>query len=278
MLKPLNPKNSSVLVVEDSPDDARIVQRTLGNFGIRKLFIAPTAEDAFAFLREHRCDVILLDYHLPGMNGLRLLERIKESWPDVRVIMVTGANDDEVAASALKLGAADYVPKNDLLTSGLVRSLQATLREQSASTDEEQRSLLSSDANKFDVAAAEGEWLLNSLAFGAGAPVSDGAARPAPETKSDRWQDAFRVYEKYLREGVEQGPETATSTETGLARILQQQGFSPREVVALHQAAVQSLGAKGVEAQCSPTACLARIFGRLIEEYQRRDMPRNGNL
>src|SRR3990172_13352758 len=129
MLGPLSPKHSSVLVVEDNPDDALLATKALQTFGIKTIYHAETAEDALSFLNKHSCDVVLIDYNLPGINGLRLLEHVREAWPQTPVILVTGARDEQVAVSALKLGAADYLSKDDLLTSSIIRTLQAVLRE-----------------------------------------------------------------------------------------------------------------------------------------------------
>ena len=58
-------------------------------------------------------DLLLLDYRLPGLNALELLKELRQvRGLDVPVVLVTGRGDEEVALQALKLGAADYVPKN----------------------------------------------------------------------------------------------------------------------------------------------------------------------
>src|SRR5262249_28572126 len=70
-----------------------------------------SAEEGLDYLRHHEVDAALLDYHLPGMNGMEMLEEARRSWPHLPVIMVTGMGNEKVAVAALKAGAADYLIK-----------------------------------------------------------------------------------------------------------------------------------------------------------------------
>ena len=139
MMQSLNPKDAKVLIVEDNRDDIIIASRALKAFGIKHIFSAQTGEEALAYLTQHKCDVALVDHRLPGMSGLRLLEQIRAARPETRVIVVTGARDERVAAAAIKLGASDYVSKDEFLTSGIINSLQAALREEIAEQEEQRR-------------------------------------------------------------------------------------------------------------------------------------------
>ena len=56
-------------------------------------------------------EAVILDHGLPGMNGLQTLVRIREKWPLLPVIMLTGLNDAETAVQALRAGADDYLTK-----------------------------------------------------------------------------------------------------------------------------------------------------------------------
>jgi DNA-binding NtrC family response regulator len=94
-------------------DDAHLRQslaRRFQNQGIR-VTEAAAGEEALAKADEARCDVGLLDLHLPGMSGIELLEKLKERQPELEAIMLTGHGSVETAIQALKRGAYDYLTK-----------------------------------------------------------------------------------------------------------------------------------------------------------------------
>ncbi|MGB7211164.1 MAG: HD domain-containing phosphohydrolase [Gemmatimonadales bacterium] len=64
-------------------------------------------------LLEHHEDIpiVISDIHMPEMDGLELLRRLRERWPDTAVIMLTAVADVETAVSCMQLGAADYIAK-----------------------------------------------------------------------------------------------------------------------------------------------------------------------
>jgi CheY-like chemotaxis protein len=265
MLQALNPKDTAVLVVEDNPDDSVLVARSLETFGIRKVFAAETAEEALSFLERHACHVVLADYNLPGMNGLRLLEHIRESWPETRVVLVTGAKDEHIAVSAMKAGAADYVSKDDLLTSSIIRTLQSTLRVQIAATEEHQRTALGSRAGDLEAALEEAEWLQQLC--------HDGLAhRPEHVTAygDENMDDLLEAHERYLRESFRLFPEPACAAEDALARMLLERGSGPGEIVAFYRAALRSQLLEQHKPPMNPALCLARVFALLVEQYQFR--------
>jgi len=72
---------------------------------------AETGEEAVELFRTEAPDLVLLDIKLPGIDGIEVLERIKEIDPDVPVMMITATSQVDVAVKAMKLGAYDYVNK-----------------------------------------------------------------------------------------------------------------------------------------------------------------------
>jgi DNA-binding NtrC family response regulator len=74
-------------------------------------FTADSAEHAYRLIDSQGIDVVLLDLRLPGENGIEALHRIKERWPDVEVIVVTGYATVQSAVQAMKNGAYDYLTK-----------------------------------------------------------------------------------------------------------------------------------------------------------------------
>ena len=99
----------SVLVVDDevgARESLRMILKT--DYAV---FLAKDAEEAILQIKEHPPDVILLDIILPDLDGLKLLEKIKQKEPDVIVIMITATKTVKTAVEAMKLGAYDYVTK-----------------------------------------------------------------------------------------------------------------------------------------------------------------------
>ncbi len=72
-------------------------------------------------------DIIILDYSIDGMSGLELMKKIKETRPAVDFIFLSGQNDVEIAVSILKLGASDYVVKNDKAPKRLLRAIEQAI-------------------------------------------------------------------------------------------------------------------------------------------------------
>lgn len=70
-----------------------------------------TAESAISAMQKALPDILLLDIGLPGMSGIDALKLIKETYPDVVVIMITAYEDISTVISAMKLGAHDYIVK-----------------------------------------------------------------------------------------------------------------------------------------------------------------------
>jgi len=100
-----------ILYVEDDEILAQLVKRRLSrlNFHIE---LAETAETGLECLQQNSFDVVIVDYQLPGMNGLDLLKRISEQEIAVASIMVSGQDDIRIAVEALNLGCQDYLVKD----------------------------------------------------------------------------------------------------------------------------------------------------------------------
>ncbi|MFO1283289.1 MAG: sigma-54 dependent transcriptional regulator [Burkholderiales bacterium] len=100
----------AVLVIEDEETFGRNVATYLQRAGYECVH-APDAERGLAQLETFRPDVVILDYNLPGIDGLATLERIRAVDRRVRVIMVTGHGNVRVAVDAMKASAFDYLAK-----------------------------------------------------------------------------------------------------------------------------------------------------------------------
>ncbi len=94
----------NVLIIDDDPDVRTVLQTFLNFHG----YTSKTAEngwDGLKQLEDRKFDAVILDYMMPGMNGLSVLRHIQRRVPSTPVVMITGHADSEVAALALAEGA-----------------------------------------------------------------------------------------------------------------------------------------------------------------------------
>lgn len=89
---------------------------------------AGSATEALGLLTDEEPDVVISDIRMPGMDGVALLEAVREQHPDVAVIMVTGVDDVNTAVGCLRRGAYDYIVKPFQVEQLRTRVLQAVER------------------------------------------------------------------------------------------------------------------------------------------------------
>lgn len=99
-----------ILVVDDDRAVRTALRVNLSRHGL-DVTLADRVQSALKHLREQGCDLVLTDVRMPDHTGLELLARMRESWPDVPVIIMTGYGSVTDAVEAMKLGAADYLIK-----------------------------------------------------------------------------------------------------------------------------------------------------------------------
>ncbi len=118
---------ANILVVDDSLVDRRLAAKVLQNGFDCSVVEVDCAEAALQHLDSAvDPDLVLTDLQMPGLNGLELVERIRNEWPSLPVILMTAAGSEDIAAQALKAGAASYVPKRRI-SQDLVPTVQRTL-------------------------------------------------------------------------------------------------------------------------------------------------------
>jgi signal transduction histidine kinase/CheY-like chemotaxis protein len=144
-----------VLIVDDSEVDRATYRRYLESSNSLGCSIldCESAEDALHLCKRECPDVILLDYLLPDVDGLELLQELTEHLGTLPpIIMLTGQGSEEVAVKAMKHGARDYLVKGHLTPQKLVNSVARVLEEQKLQAQLErqrqQRELLMSIALK----------------------------------------------------------------------------------------------------------------------------------
>jgi DNA-binding NtrC family response regulator len=99
-----------LLIVDDDVELQGLLRTRFDRQGMT-VTAASTGEEALAKLAHVRCDVALLDLHLPGIGGLDVLARLKEMQPEMEVILLTANSSIETAVLAMKRGAYDYLTK-----------------------------------------------------------------------------------------------------------------------------------------------------------------------
>jgi CheY-like chemotaxis protein len=106
-----------LLVVDDEQDIELLFRQRLRRLlkeGIIEIKFAFSGEEAINYLNElEQPDIalILSDINMPGMSGFELLQRVKEKFPDLKVMMITAYGDDEHQNKARSLGADDFLSK-----------------------------------------------------------------------------------------------------------------------------------------------------------------------
>ena len=106
----MKPARQRVLVVDDEPDLAESCAFFLERAGYEAECVH-AAQDALDVLERRPCDVVVSDVRMPRMSGMQLLTAIRDRDPDVEVLLITGYPDLQMAVTAIKQGAFDYLAK-----------------------------------------------------------------------------------------------------------------------------------------------------------------------
>lgn len=102
--------SQKILIVDDEEDVCRSVTKILTRKGFA-VDTALTAEDAVRLLKRSEFDLVITDLMMPKTDGMELLKIIRDHYPELDVLMITGYASIESAVKAVKLGAAGYLPK-----------------------------------------------------------------------------------------------------------------------------------------------------------------------
>ncbi|MFQ5580002.1 MAG: LuxR C-terminal-related transcriptional regulator [Nitrospiria bacterium] len=137
MQTPIKPSSIPILLVEDNLSDIEIIRRALQKGGLTNpLHLARDGQEAIDLLQrgDTRCGVLILDIHLPKINGIEVLKSAKQIDPDVVVIMLTSHASLETAVQSLRReGAFDYIQKSKDDPLKLIETIRLALEKRSVS-------------------------------------------------------------------------------------------------------------------------------------------------
>ncbi len=101
---------SKLLIVDDEIDIREFAKRFFAKRGI-DVSVAGDGQEAVKMILEESPDLVLLDIHMDNMSGIDVLQKIRDAGSDVKVIMVTGVEDEDVVKKAYTFGINGYIHK-----------------------------------------------------------------------------------------------------------------------------------------------------------------------
>ncbi|NQU06772.1 MAG: response regulator [Calditrichaeota bacterium] len=116
-----------VLIVDDDPRICAILEQFIGELGYRT-HSAADSNELINYYDTQTPYIVFLDYHLPGVDGLKLLRLIKRLTPEVTVVMISGEASEDIARTTLRVGAFDYITKpfTHERVSEIIRAIELT--------------------------------------------------------------------------------------------------------------------------------------------------------
>ena len=162
------PKNGiKVLLVEDNPGDARLVQEVLAEAGAGQFELnqVDTLGKGISSLKEYPADAILLDLSLPDSTGFETFLKIHSAAPHIPTLLLTGMQDERLAEKAVQEGAQDYIAKSELDGKLLVRSIRYAIERKRAEeaqrrVEGQYRQLIEQAGDGIFIISPEGKFIL----------------------------------------------------------------------------------------------------------------------
>jgi DNA-binding response OmpR family regulator len=247
-----------ILVVEDSPEDARAVTETLEASGRPvEVSVARRLAEAIPALAGQHFDAMLLDLTLPDSAGLETVVEMCGRAPDLAVVVVTRNADVDLPARSLRAGAEDYVSKSDLQPRGLLRTVTNAIERHRHTVDE----------------------LDHARALGALDPAPGHSSAPLAERDPELFESLTTRYADALEVALDRAAYRsrahAKDVLIPLAARLGSASATPRDVVDIHMRALPE--ARRVQHPDRATAyadegrlALVELLGRLASYYRDR--------
>ena len=118
-----------ILILDDDEGDRKLMMRAAKQAGLNCAIVeAASVTEAIAACERQEFDCSIIDYRMPGQDGLKAIPIFHKQFPFMAVIMVTGQGDESVAAAAMKRGALDYITKDHVNPSSIKRTIKNALQ------------------------------------------------------------------------------------------------------------------------------------------------------
>ncbi|MBF0276324.1 MAG: response regulator [SAR324 cluster bacterium] len=136
----INFENIKILLVEDNPGDARLIEEFLSEIGKvpSQLAHVECLDDAISLLDNEEFQLILLDLNLPDSRGIETFTTIKNQGVEIPIVALSGLDDETIALEAVHQGAQDYLVKGEINPHLLWRSIQYAIERQKILKDHKQ--------------------------------------------------------------------------------------------------------------------------------------------
>lgn len=230
-----------VLLVEDNPGDVRLFEAMLGSATDAPFAVtnAKRLEEASTLLEREQFDAVILDLGLPDSTGISTVERTRQKASDSRVpiIVITGLLDEASAVEAVRQGAQEFLLKNDLNATSLIRTLRFAIERQRArnqAEDAEVQRRHENEMNSLENISNVNTSLVTARAYG---------MSRLRESSPDTFDLLVEQYGELIEQAVEQRAfKVDRKTSQGLRVLAQRLGFlraRPRDVVEIHSAAIK---------------------------------------
>jgi DNA-binding NtrC family response regulator len=188
-----------ILIVDDEKNIRLTLSQALESLDF-EVQAAVNGEEALSMLAETSYGLILLDLKMPGMDGMEVLRRIRETRPEIKVIIISAHGTIDLATEAMKLGAVDFIQKpfapkeiRELVTDVLERD---SIDEKTAGTYKERIELAKRSISEQQFDSAQ-EHVRQAISIDSTKPEALNLLGAIKEMRGD-WLDALKQYRAAL--------------------------------------------------------------------------------
>lgn len=263
-----------VLVIDDNPLDIELISRMLHKRLEASVESVHTGEEGLRRLQVEEFDVVLLDYCLPGQNGLEFLKEIQGLNIITPVLLITARGDENIMEVAIQAGAVDYISKDEAMTPALPRAVEAAAERGRASRASRERERAEEMWHTAEQRIYELESQMVQIQT-----AQKGVGTAMQKLGEDARSKVLRLtadrYEKILRYwvGTQQEAEVARKSLGELVVEMLRLGFSAEQLVSLHTDSLLRLRKQSIELHpqngCTPRMLLLEASLSLLDAYRR---------